>query len=272
MRQRLLFVIAGVIAIAATGCASEETVTLSPSPAATAPAASPAPGQAAGQPNGKTQPFAQPLVAQKPAAQAVPGLIQPTNADERARQVQARINAQRTKKDPFSSLPPILPKPTAAPQRTANLPQPTSTQKVPTLPGAPQPGALPTIASTPPRPSSPFPPGRTAANPKTAANPNRPAARPVPPPPTTNLASAVEVSGVVHIDGKAQAIVRAPNEGTSRYVRVGQRLSDGQVLVKRIEMIAGSDPVVVLEENGVEVPKVVGEGGQQPQQAGGRSA
>ncbi len=77
---------------------------------------------------------------------------------------------------------------------------------------------------------------------------------------------------MVYVDGKAQAIVRAPNEGTSRYVRVGQRLSDGQVLVKRIEMIGGSDPVVVLEENGVEVPKVVGEGGQQPQQAGGRSA
>jgi hypothetical protein len=262
MRQRLFFVIAGVVAIAATGCASEETVTPSPSPAATAPAASPAPGQ----PNGKTQPFAQPLVAQKPATQAVPGLIQPTNADERAKQVQARINAQRTKKDPFSSLPPILPKPTPAPQKAANLPQPTSTQKVPTLPGAPQPGALPTIASAPPRPSSPFPPGRTAAN------PNRPAAKPVPPPPTTNLANAVEVSGVVYVDGKAQAIVRAPNEGTSRYVRVGQRLSDGQVLVKRIEMIGGSDPVVVLEENGVEVPKVVGEGGQQPQQAGGRSA
>jgi hypothetical protein len=82
------------------------------------------------------------------------------------------------------------------------------------------------------------------------------------------LATAVEVTGVVYVNGRAQAIVKAPNEGTSRYVRVGQRLSDGQVLVKRIEINSGSDPVVVLEENGVEVPKVVGENAAQSQPGG----
>jgi hypothetical protein len=67
------------------------------------------------------------------------------------------------------------------------------------------------------------------------------------------------VTGVIQVGGSYQAIVKAPNEPTSRYIGVGQRLSNGQVLVKRIEINAGGDPVVVLEENGVEVGRTVGE-------------
>lgn len=264
MRPRLLLVVVGAIAIAVAGCASEEAAKTSPSPSPEASAPSPSPS-----PGATGQPFAQPLVAQKPGtAQAVPGLIQPTNADERAKEVQARINAQQVKKDPFFGVPPVLQQP-MIPQ-AGRSPQPTLTgQRVPPLPGAPQPALPPvTIATAPPRPSSPFPPGRTPAGPATPGVP----ARPVPPPPTANLANAVEVSGVVYVGGKAQAIVKAPNETTSRYVRVGQRLSDGQVLVKRIEINRGSDPIVVLEENGIEVPRAVGEGGAPSQQAGGQSA
>jgi hypothetical protein len=54
-------------------------------------------------------------------------------------------------------------------------------------------------------------------------------------------------------------IVRVPSEPTSRYVKVGQRLSNGQVLVKRVDLNSGGDPIVILEENGVEVAKSVGE-------------
>lgn len=54
-----------------------------------------------------------------------------------------------------------------------------------------------------------------------------------------------------------QAIVKAPNEPTARYVTVGQRLSNGRVLVKRIEN-QGSEPVVILEEDGVEVVRSIG--------------
>jgi hypothetical protein len=67
------------------------------------------------------------------------------------------------------------------------------------------------------------------------------------------------VSGVVVVGGIAEAIVKAPNESTSRYVRAGQRLSNGQILVKRIEVNSGSDPIVVLEQNGIEVSRGVGE-------------
>ncbi|MCD8488701.1 MAG: hypothetical protein LRZ84_18665 [Desertifilum sp.] len=76
--------------------------------------------------------------------------------------------------------------------------------------------------------------------------------------PDPDLANAVEVTGVIQFGGTAQAIVRAPLEPSSRYVGVGARLSNGQVLVKRIEMNSGATPVVILEQNGVEVAKPVG--------------
>ena len=273
MGQRRFVAIAGAIAIAIVGCSSDQstTTTSSPSPAAPSPAASPSQSPVA------AQPFAKPLVAQKATTpNAVSGLIQPTNGDERAKQVQAAINADRARKDPFSSLPPVLIKP-ASPQSAQTGSQlaqvPSISGKVPALPTAPQPGSLPTLTATgnrPPGPSSPFPPSRSGNSPSRSGNSpstaggrtpssatNAPAA--IPTPPSTTLASGVEVSGIVYVGGVAQAIIKAPNEQTSRYVRVGQRLSDGQVLVKRIEMNSGSEPIVVLEQNGVEVPKAVGE-------------
>ncbi|MEG3898197.1 MULTISPECIES: hypothetical protein [unclassified Microcoleus] len=81
----------------------------------------------------------------------------------------------------------------------------------------------------------------------------------VPPPPSTDLATGTEVSGVVKVGNETQVIVKVPNEPTSRYVKVGQRLSNGQVLVKRVDIKQGADPIVILEENGVEVAKAVGE-------------
>ena len=73
------------------------------------------------------------------------------------------------------------------------------------------------------------------------------------------LAKNVTVMGVIQIGEQTQAIVQVPSEATSRYVQVGQRLSNGQVLVKRIELNAGAEPLVVLEQYGVEVSKAVGE-------------
>ena len=78
-----------------------------------------------------------------------------------------------------------------------------------------------------------------------------------PPIPDPALARAVEVTGVVLVGSNYQAIVKAPDEPTSRYVTAGQRLSGGRVLVKRIEN-QGSEPVVILEEDGVEVVRSIG--------------
>lgn len=73
------------------------------------------------------------------------------------------------------------------------------------------------------------------------------------------LAQDVVVSGVVKIGGVTQAIVKAPNERFSRHVRPGQYLSNGLVLVKRIDT-KSTPPIVVLEQSGREISKRVGEG------------
>ena len=78
-------------------------------------------------------------------------------------------------------------------------------------------------------------------------------------PPQPELAKAVVVSGVVLIGKEPQAIIKVPNEPTSQYVHAGQQLANG-VLIKRIEINEGSEPVVILEQYGIEVAKMVGQG------------
>jgi hypothetical protein len=107
-------------------------------------------------------------------------------------------------------------------------------------------------------------PRKVAPLPKIAVAPPPRAIAPLPPappiaPPQPDLARGVVVMGIVEVGGAFQAIVQVPNEATSRYVSEGQRLSDGQVLVKRIEINSGSEPFVILEQNGIEVTRAVGE-------------
>lgn len=86
--------------------------------------------------------------------------------------------------------------------------------------------------------------------------------KPLPPEadlPEADLARAVRVSGVAQVGNTIVAIVKAPNELTSRYARAGQYIADGRVLVKRIDINRRPTPVVVLEELGVEVYKPVQE-------------
>lgn len=213
----------GMLALAIAGCESGSQEIIAPTPSA--PQVS-APSS-----------FAPPLVAQNRAVtiSAADGLIQPTNVNQRARQV------QKGREDPFAML------------------------FVPTVQKVPQ-------KIVPQRPNRPSPP-RVAAR-DSGSNPNRgnggnqlppvlPSSTlpvlPPPPPQQPDLARSVTVTGVVQVGSEPQAIVKVPNEATSRYVRVGQRLSNGQVLVKRIEVNEGSDPVVILEQYGTEVRRAVGE-------------
>ena len=76
--------------------------------------------------------------------------------------------------------------------------------------------------------------------------------------PNTDLAKGVAVEGVVQIGDKSHAIVKLPTDATSRYVSVGQELLGGRLLVKRIEIPTDSEPVVVLEQNGIEVSLALG--------------
>jgi hypothetical protein len=75
------------------------------------------------------------------------------------------------------------------------------------------------------------------------------------------MADQIEVTGAVQIGGKWQVIVREPGSSTSRYVAAGDYLANGKVLVKRIIAGKGVDPVVVLQQNGVEVTKSLGSSG-----------
>lgn len=221
----------GMLALAIAGCdlGSEETVAPTPSTSqVTAPKSFEKPS----------------LVVQDRAVtvSAADGLIQPTNVNQRARQV------QKGREDPFAVL------------------------FVPVFQKVPQ-------KIVPQRPNRLIPPKVVARD--SGSNPNRgnagsqlprvlPPTLPVlppPPPPQPDLARAVTVTGVVQVGSEPQAIVKVPNEATSRYVRVGQRLSNGQVLVKRIEVNEGSDPVVILEQNGTEVRRSVGEEPVNPTQA-----
>ncbi|MBM0743757.1 hypothetical protein JOY44_19400 [Phormidium sp. CLA17] len=270
--QRLVALI-GAMTVAIAGCSSEDTTTPTASTPSPTPAATPIPQTA-------LAPAAQPLVVQKKqSTRAVAGLIQPTNAEERAKQIESEIRNNATK-NPFVGLPPALPRPTSNPSRPvptiAELPKtgaavpktgasrPGTRPARPTSSRANSPTANSPIASGPLIP--PISLGENPTLPKAQDAPlgfNVPPVLPPPPaapvPPSTTTASAVEITGVVFVGNSPQAIVIAPGDPGSRYVGVGQRISGGRVLIKRIEMGAGSIPVVILEENGVEVAKSVGE-------------
>lgn len=197
--------------------------------------ATPSPGVT---PSTPAQSFAKPTVPAKDAkaktGNKIAGLLQSTNPEERARQVQRGITSG---KDPFSSVPPLV------------------SFKVPVVNREGAPGsAQPPAATQPQTPSRPV-----ATEPRTTPKPEpKSPIKSLPPLPDPTLAKAVQVTGVIVVGGVPQAIVQAPNEASSRYVQAGQRISNGQVLVKRIEMNGGSDPIVILEQNGVEVARAVG--------------
>jgi hypothetical protein len=240
MRKNLFVVATAVLAFYLGGCdnnpfgGSETTTQQSPV------ASSPAPTQ----PSPTSPAFAQPTVEGQNAPKGIlpPDLISSTNPAQRVQQVRGN------RSDPFS-LVPTTPTVENPPQAAA---PPSSAQASP--PSAQAPSAQNRRSAQAPRQNSS---GRLAPIPTLV--PRSPVAA-APPRPQPDLARAVQVTGVVQIGDTPYAIVNAPNEPTSRYVQVGQRLSNGQILVRRIEM-NGSDPVVVLEQYGIEVVTAVGGGG-----------
>ncbi|QNP30238.1 hypothetical protein [Cylindrospermopsis curvispora] len=74
--------------------------------------------------------------------------------------------------------------------------------------------------------------------------------------PDTKLAQDILVSGVILVDKQARAIIALPEDPTGRYVEAGEKLPNG-ILIKRIEINQCDNPVVVLEQFGVEIKKVV---------------
>ncbi len=204
------------------------------------------------------QQFANPVVTQGPnrsnRTTPVPGLLQPTNATARMPSIVVG------RRDPFaivpSSAPPIVlstARPATPKVVVAPLPAPAPSKALPAakLP----PIILPPLATRSPLGSLPTFPSSAALPPVTV--PAAPAVPAAPPPSRTALADAIEVSGVVQVGGKWSVIVKEPSAVSSRYVTVGEYLENGKVLVKQIVAAGNSNPVVVLQQNGVEIRKSV---------------
>ncbi len=181
-----------------------------------------------------------------PKGRVDPSLLPATSPEQRV----AQITTGRS--DPFS--PPaasltIVPTASTRSQSSAPPLQPVPLASLPNLPPPP--------LSTVPIPVQPLPgnvspaPDQVPAVSATAPTATAPAAPAVP------AVQTVEVNGVVQVGGLTRAIVTTPNEGSGRSVGVGDRIANGQVLVKRIDIGYGGNPVVVLEQNGVEVVRSV---------------
>ncbi len=134
-------------------------------------------------------------------------------------------------------------RPLPTPPSPPRIPDLTVAQ-VPTLPELPVSEALPQWRD----PNAPLTPPPTAAAPTII----------LPPPPDTRIARAISVSGVMQVGDQARVILKAPTEPTSRYVNVGERIANGQVLVKRVKLNVAGDPIVIFEQNGVEIAVEVG--------------
>ena len=263
--------------LALTGCTIGETPTSTntPSPEPT-PSLKSVTKQAVQQPF-LAQPFNDPVVSTRVSMNsgAVASLIQLTNSTERL------IVVKKGRTDPFGQIVEPIGSTTALGPQIV----------VPTLPPLPTPPQQKLIkkksAQTAQLPKKsaqtaqlPKKPVKTAKLPKksaqTAQLPKKSGFNPVlprvlagsvnspkfttvlPPIRQPEMARAVIVTGVVLIGKTPQAIVKVPDELSSRYVRPGQRLVNG-VLVKRIEISQGANPTVILEEYGIEVAKQVGE-------------
>ncbi|QMS89328.1 hypothetical protein HUN01_17715 [Nostoc edaphicum CCNP1411] len=244
--------IAAILTLAIAGCASEDTQqAINPAPIPKIATKSPPAAQS----------FKNPVIPAKQVSQVNPAsanLIQSTNATQRARE----LVVSKDRSDPFTQL---------FGQTFSGMPQ-TSRRPLPVLPKLPTASLavrkLPTrsIALNPKKNNvssvaRKVNPTLTSVLPKVLPQvvPNPTLASVLPPPAQPELARAVVVTGVVLISKEPQAIIKVPDEPTSRYVQAGQRLANG-VLIKRIEMNQGYNPIVILEQFGIEVAKMVGEG------------
>ncbi len=222
MRVRSLVNVSAVILL--TACSS--------TPQSDQAAVSPSPNQSVAQ---KPQGFPDPVVS--PAAllpvPVVPGLITPTNARMRV----PTIVTGRT--DPFAAIAtdPIRLSAASKPAVKLLSPLPPSAQRLPTF--APPLATVPLPLSAAPLPTMSLP----------ALPPSR-----------TSIADAIEITGVVQVGGRWSVIVKEPDASTSRYVRPGDYLANGQVLVKRIVSGVGADPIVILQQDGVEITRLIGGG------------
>lgn len=132
---------------------------------------------------------------------------------------------------------PGIPLPTTAVSNTPDLPP------VPTVNFAPQP-----LPSLPPIPVAanplPIPSSLPNSLPQSISIPQDPV-------------QAVQLTGVVQVGDRIGVIVREGNGQTSRHLFEGDMLAGGQIRIKSIDLSA-QEPLVILEYQGKEYPRMVG--------------
>ncbi|MGG6240867.1 hypothetical protein ACQ4N7_19775 [Nodosilinea sp. AN01ver1] len=202
--------------------------------------------------------FAEPLVPVAPQLSPIAraDLIQSTDPNERLQQ----INNSRI--DPFAAVPVPPPPQVVAPPTPPGSPSPGAGTPAGTTTAGGGGGAGSPVAAAPGTPggggaggSAGAGAGATPGSPGGGGRPGTPSLAPLPALPQPTLAEAVLVTGVMTIGNENFAVVET--SAGSQYVKAGQRVANGQVLVKRID-VRGSDPVVVFEQNGIEVSRPVG--------------
>jgi hypothetical protein len=237
MRQVSLIAASIGLVLFLGGCGSEGGDAVSQetpaAPEQSAPAASPdtSPGQSPSAPTGV------PARPNRPRGIAPADLINSTNPDQRLRSIQSN------RPDPFSLVP--------------TSPDVTITREIRTS-GNGQGGSGAGSSGSGSRRSAGTQAMLPQAIPALPDIPRLPRPLPASLAPQPELARAVSVSGVVQIGSVVYAIVDAPDEPSSRYVQVGQRLSNGEIIVRRIDM-NGSDSSVILEQAGMQVVRRVGD-------------
>jgi hypothetical protein len=162
---------------------------------------------------------------------------------------------------PIAQIPTTAQTPRGVPD-LPELPTPIGPEQLPPSANGQPVAQIPTTAQTPrgvpDLPELPTPIGPEQLPPEPEPVPQQDLTPPPPPLPDTQLADGIEVTGVIEVGSQIQIIAKAPNEATSRYIKVGQKIANGQVIVKRVDK-EGGEPVVIFEQNGVEVRKIVGE-------------
>ena len=244
MQRLLLVLLITTGAISLSGCGFfnrnrdvvEEPTTLTDQPAQTVETSG---GKLPNLPEGEESDNVVAISANSPTVVAR-DLIQSTDPNERT------IGVERTRSDPFAGLtiPLVPPEPIEVPETAGGGNGRSGNQRVAASPNASLGGGGTAGAQTRPE---------VADQQRVGSGLPEIAELPEIPQPTN--ARAVRVSGVIQLGGAPYAIVKAPDE-VERYVRQGERIAGGSVVVKRIDT-SSLEPRVILVENGIEVERLV---------------
>lgn len=206
------------------------------------------------------QPFSQPIVKPKFKSRRVAALIQPTNPDERLKAIRSG------RSDPFAAL--VSSVPVSQSSNSTNAKEGSVTSSTSTA----NPAGSTTIRISPgssgqpvtllPRVTSRVTSSSGSSSsqlPDLPTSSSRPSeVPPLPQLPQPDLAKGIRVTGVVVLGGIPKAIIKAPDEIVSRTVGPGDRLSNGQVVVKRIDHSNPDEPLVIVEQYGTELAIGIG--------------